>query len=118
MSDRTWRVPGTLPRVIDGDTIQIFLQLGWRVSIQEIVRLYGVNCPETRGKNASPAGIVASEFTRDWIGSAKTLEVESLKFEARKDIYGRTLARVFRDDDPMSLNEALLQSGNAVEFMT
>jgi endonuclease YncB( thermonuclease family) len=122
MSDRAWRIPAILPRVVDGDTVELTLSLGWHVYLTEIVRLYGVNCPEAHGKKASPEGITAANFTRDWIGRAKTLEVESLSFESRKDKYGRTLGRIFRttaDDrpDPVSLNQALLDSGNGVAYM-
>jgi micrococcal nuclease len=117
MNDQKWRVPCRFPRTIDGDTVEVELDLGWKVSMREIIRLYGIDCPETHGARASGAGIVAANFTRDWLGVAKTLEVESLKFDGKKDAYGRTLARIYRDDDPVSLNQALLDSGNAVPFM-
>ena len=117
----TYRVPAHLPQVVDGDTIKFLLDIGWHVHLAETIRLYGINCPETRGKRASAAGITAANFTRDWVGQAKTLEVESLSFDSRKEKFGRTLARIYRTlpdgtDDPVSLNDALLEAGHAVPY--
>lgn len=122
MTDQVRRVPASLPRPIDGDTVEVTLSLGWHIYIREIVRLHGVNAPETHGVKASAEGIEAALFTKDWLAHAMRLEVESLSFESRKDKYGRTLGRIYRTtsdgkDDPVSLNQALLDSGNAVSFM-
>lgn len=117
MSDQVRRVPASLPRVVDGDTVEVTISLGWHIYLREIVRLYGVNCPETHGPKRSNAGFTAALFTAEWLKEAKSLEIESLSFESRTDKYGRTLARIYRNDDPVSLNQALLDSGNAIIFM-
>jgi endonuclease YncB( thermonuclease family) len=111
------RVPASLPRAVDGETGEVTLSLGWHIYIREIVRLYGVNAPETHGPKRSNEGFTAALFTTEWLKGSRTLEVESLSFESRTDKYGRTLGRIFRDEDPVSLNQALLDSGNAVPFM-
>jgi endonuclease YncB( thermonuclease family) len=100
----------------------VTLSLGWHIYLREIIRLYGVNAPETHGAKRSSEGFTAALFTSEWLKQAKSIEVESLSFESRKDKYGRTLGRLYRttlDDqsDPVSLNQALLDSGNAVPFM-
>ena len=38
-------------KIIDGDTIDIIIDLGFHVSIKKRVRLYGINTPETRTRD-------------------------------------------------------------------
>lgn len=117
MNDQVRRVPASLPRPIDGGTVELTLSLGWRVYLREIVGLYGVDVPKTHGPKRSNEGFTAALFTTEWLKASRTLEVESLSFESRADKYGRTLGRIYRDEDPVSLNQALLDSGNAVPYM-
>jgi endonuclease YncB( thermonuclease family) len=60
MADYTWIVPATGVRVVDGDTIEVDLDLGWRVyRNREHIRVSGINAPErnTRaGKRAKAHG--------------------------------------------------------------
>ena len=50
MAEWTWTVPATVVRVIDGDTIVVTLDLGWRVyRNEEHIRVAGINTPEIRG---------------------------------------------------------------------
>lgn len=46
-------------RVVDGDTFDFLLDLGWRTYIDGRLRLRGADTPELSGKNASPMGPVA-----------------------------------------------------------
>ncbi|MEC9487521.1 MAG: thermonuclease family protein [Prosthecochloris sp.] len=66
----------------------------------EEFRLYGIDCPEQE----QPFGEPARAFT-DSMLSAGTIRIERLE----QDVYGRTVARVFVDQQ--SLNEALLFNG-------
>lgn len=49
-------------RIVDGDTYEMVIDLGFRISIREHVRLLGIDCPE---KN-TPKGKVAKAFVEDW----------------------------------------------------
>ena len=52
MAELAWTVPATVRRVIDGDTVIVDLDLGWRVYRQsEHLRVAGINAPE-RGTRA------------------------------------------------------------------
>ena len=55
----------TITRVRDGDTIEVLAHLPFDVHIDVPIRVYGVNCPETRGLNAK-AGKKAQAFTETW----------------------------------------------------
>ena len=103
--------------VVDGDTIDIELDLGFNIKIKERVRLLGVDTPEVFGTKAEPAGLVASDFTKHWIDerSARgSFVYVSIKYDAR-DKYGRSLGYlVWRgaDGNSENLNDAIIASGN------
>jgi endonuclease YncB( thermonuclease family) len=52
-------------RVIDGDTIEMRVDVGFHVEVNITVRLLGINCPESRGPSRE-AGIKAKEATEYW----------------------------------------------------
>jgi micrococcal nuclease len=97
--------------VIDGDTLKVKIDLGFDVWTFQHVRVAGVDTPEVFGPKAVPAGKVASAFTKDWVAHGITFRIVSLKYDDREK-YGRVLAQVYRDADPVSLTEALIASGN------
>lgn len=95
-------------RVVDGDTIIAFIDLGFYMFMREYIRLADVNAPEIRGINATPAGMEAKKFVEEWFAASDTLKLVSLKYDQREK-YGRVLGQIFRDDDPVSLNEVLAE---------
>lgn len=110
----------TILHVVDGDTIDIELDLGFEIRITERVRLIGVDTPEVFGNKAEPAGTVASNFTKNWVAAKQLLAghfvYESKKYDAR-DKYGRSLGTIRWTDSAGKINEAindiLLASGTA-----
>lgn len=116
MTDRPlYRYSAKLIRVIDGDTVVLEIDLGFRCSIHDQhVRLLGVNTPELNGPNGLQA-VDAKLFTTLWFRDAPTVYIESYR-DRELDSFGRILARVFREGDPVSLNDALLAAGKAVQM--
>ncbi len=100
-------------RVVDGDTIVLNIDLGFHIHNIQFVRLYGVNTPEIRGVNAVPEGIIAREFTAAWLAGRTDLVLHSRRYDEREK-YGRVLGTIYRGDEPESLNDALIRTGNAV----
>lgn len=101
MPERTY--PATLVRVVDGDTVDLLVDLGFRVLARQRFRLVGIDCPEAR----TPAGDLATAFTTHWLDEHPTLEVES----HREDVYGRWLGVIRSGGE--NLNAALVASGHA-----
>lgn len=95
-------------RVIDGDTVDIQIDLGFDISIKERVRLLGVNTPEVFGAKANEQGESASEFTKQWFASRTdgTYTYASKKYNAR-DKYGRSLGVIMFKPTNSQLNESL-----------
>lgn len=106
-----------LVRVIDGDTQVYRLDFRAHRYGDMVVRLLGVNTPETIGVTAEQ-GKAASSFARRWLLDAGNTEwplVIETKLD-QDDKYGRLLGTVYRVMDGKNLNDALIESGNAVPY--
>lgn len=108
-------------KVIDGDTFDCVIDLGFDVLIKSRVRLYGLNTPESRTKDAAEKemGLKAKAYATDWLTRHKFVYIKTVLDKTEK--YGRTLANVYSSpnvEDPTTacLNTDMLQSGNAREY--
>jgi len=109
-------------RVIDGDTIEGDIDLGFSVKLDDQrLRLLRVNTPERKGSTRA-AGDRAKAFTERWLANHANIVIRSRKRDPRhadKDAFGRYLVEVYGDDEggrQLCLNDALVDSGNAVLF--
>jgi micrococcal nuclease len=103
-------------KIIDGDTFDIVIDLGFDTLRKARVRLYGVNTPESRTSNIEEKkmGLAAKEFTDQWLSSANhNVKIETIIDKNEK--YGRVLARVWNEAGEC-LNEAIVKSGLAREY--
>ena len=57
----------TVDRVVDGDTVDVVLDLGFDVRFFSRVRLYGIDTPEsrTRDKDEKARGLISKKFLQD-----------------------------------------------------
>jgi endonuclease YncB( thermonuclease family) len=103
-----------LRRVVDGDTIDFDVDLGFEVHSFSRVRLLGLNTPEIFGPS-KPAGLVSMAFVQQWLDNrAGQVLVRSYKAK-QKEKYGRWLVEVWSPDGVGgSLNAELLARGLAV----
>jgi micrococcal nuclease len=99
---------GAVVEVIDGDTIDV--ELGSRT---ERVRLLGIDTPETVDPDRPVGchGPEASALTHSLLPDGTEVRLE--RDEEARDRYGRLLAYVFRVDDGLFVNEAILAAGEA-----
>jgi len=103
-----------LIRVIDGDTIDAMIDLGFDTWIKKRIRLYGINTPEIRTKNLEEkkAGIAAKDRL------SQIMEESDYKFiliSHGVGKYGRCLGTLFIED--VNINELLLGEGFAKEYV-
>ena len=106
-----------LLRVVDGDTADVMIDLGFSTWVKARLRFKGVDTWEkrTRDLEEKKKGIAASEFTK------KHLELNDGKFVIQsygKGKYGRVLAELFVniDGEETSLNKLLIETGHAYEY--
>lgn len=102
-----------LVRVIDGDTVELDIDLGFSITIRERVRVLGINTPEMKGATRE-RGQAARDFTIDWFHD-HGVNVVCRTSKDKEDSFGRFLAEITCGAD--SLGADLLASGNAVPFM-
>lgn len=99
---------GTVVRVVDGDTVDIDV-LGTR----ERVRLIGIDTPETK-KEDTPVecfGPEATAFTESLLPPGTRVRLE--RDVEPRDVFGRLLAYVYRADDGVFVNLAIIANGYA-----
>jgi micrococcal nuclease len=104
-----------LVRIIDGDTVVLDVDLGFRVHIVETFRLAHINCPELR----TIAGKDAKKFTEDWFAKLSSGPSTPIRITSAKPLsqekYGRWLASISSSDGVVTvLNHALVNAGHAV----
>jgi len=111
---RMYKYKARLVRVVDGDTIDCILDLGFDVSIKERVRLKGLDTPETRTKdlNEKRLGLEAKKFVEDMFQDKGNDVI--IETEYRRGKYGRTIGTITFQDDTV-LNEMLITEGHAVK---
>lgn len=104
-------------RVIDGDTLVLQVDNGFRSSYTDSFRLYGINAPEqrTRDLEEKRRGIAATEFLKSLLPIDGLVRVRT--FKDRRGKYGRYLAQVFIDDSGTSVNDLMVEHGHAVPYM-
>ena len=101
-----------ITNVVDGDTVDAIIDLGFSIQAKHRLRLLGVDTPELRDKD---------EATRLKAQEAKTFVTETLlnkefvvKTE-KSDSFGRYLAIIYLDDTK-TLNDLLIEKGYAEVF--
>ena len=107
----------SLLKVVDGDTVDLMVDLGFDVHHRIRVRLYGVNTPESRTTNAleKAAGLKAKQFAHDWMEQNPVVVIQTLKDKNEK--YGRILANMYSDEARTNcLNTELVSSGFAKAY--
>ena len=115
---RQYIFEGLVDRVIDGDTYDIILDLGFYTTHTIRVRLRGVDTPEVYGKNSSEEGKVASAYVKGLIEN-KRVVVQTYKnapssfnrWEA--DVYVGLLSED-GSNTTVSLADHLVDKGHAV----
>ena len=114
-----------LIRVVDGDTVDLIIDLGFDTSRKERFRLYGIDAPEMR----TAAGKKAKAWLEDALMPLETIYVQTLQLstKAKRDKYGRFLAVLYSEFGDVrtklpegslaleSINSRMIEVGHAKE---
>lgn len=100
-------------KIVDGDTVDVDIDLGFGITKRERVRVFGVNAPELHVKEQAADGMKAKSFVIDWVAKYPNVELRTVK---DNDKYGRYLAEVWHPEGG-SLADALLRAGMAVPYV-
>ena len=105
-------------RVVDGDTIDVTLDLGFSLTKKERVRIAGVDTPEKRTRNLEEKalGIDATNWLKKMLTETiKGNEELTIRTELVGGVgkYGRLLGWIYIGDGTISLNEQMITQGYA-----
>lgn len=103
-----YRYKATVVRVVDGDTIDVDIDLGFYTILhKQRVRLYGIDAPEVRGREK-----IAGLESKAWLMEAiQDQAIELVTFKDAKGKYGRWLGVVYMDDK--NVNQQMVELGLA-----
>ena len=111
----------SIDRVVDGDTIDVSIDLGFDLIKKERVRIAGVDTPEkrTRDLEEKALGLDATEWMKknleDTIDGDDELTIRT-ELQGGMGKYGRLLGWLYVGDDEVSLNEKMITEGYAWEY--
>ena len=99
-------------RVVDGDTVDVIIDLGFGLFKKERVRVAGVDTPEkrTRCDREKKLGYDATHFAEAWFAEGGDITVKTSK----DGKYGRMLGYFWRDNE--CFNDKLIDDGYAFEY--
>ena len=102
-------------RVVDGDTVDVLLDLSFGVFRKVRIRANGIDTPEsrTRNKREKELGLAAKARMKNLCG--KKVYVESLN-KGKLDKYGRLLANLYTEKENNNICLTLIKEGHAVKY--
>jgi micrococcal nuclease len=108
----------SLIAVVDGDTIDVDIDLGFDISLTKRVRLAGIDTPESRttNKEEKVLGLEVKELLKKKLKEAKTIVIKT-QLPDSTEKYGRILGWIYLDGAELSVNEALIAGGYAWGYM-
>ncbi len=110
-----YKYKAKVERIVDGDTIDVVIDLGFKITTNQRIRLKGINTPETysvkRGSEEYKKGMLAKEFVIQRIEANNNKAiVETNKYTGK---YGRYIGTIWLADSSTSLNDELVEKGFA-----
>jgi len=104
--------------VVDGDTIDVLIDLGFDILFQSRVRLAGIDTPESRTKDPKEKalGLESKEYLKKALKDAKSVVIKTEKMDSSEK-YGRILGWVYINGDTVSLNDMMINDGYAWGYL-
>ena len=104
--------------VVDGDTIDVVIDLGFDILFASRVRLAGIDTPESRttDKAEKALGIEAKEYLKKQLKDAKSVVIRTEKMDSSEK-YGRILGWVYVNGESESVNNKMINDGYAWGYL-
>jgi len=104
--------------VVDGDTIDVVIDLGFDILFASRVRLAGIDTPESRttDKAEKALGLEAKEYLKKQLKDAKSVVIRTEKMDSSEK-YGRILGWVYVNGESESLNNKMINDGYAWGYL-
>ena len=113
-TDFSYRI-NKVTKIVDGDTIDVLLDMGFDIKYQSRVRLFGIDTPESRTRNLEEKvrGLISKEYLKQALKKAKKLTIKTHK-GSETGKFGRILGEIFADG--VNLNLRMCKEGYAVQY--
>ena len=101
-----------ITKIVDGDTLDVDIDLGFNISYSQRVRLAGIDTPESRTKDVKEKalGQEVKDRLKVLTEKATTIVIRTEKPDSTEK-YGRVLGWLFIDGETVSINEGLIADG-------
>ena len=107
----------SVDHIVDGDTLDVTVDLGFNIAHKIRVRLYGINTPESRTRDLEEKarGLASKKYFTEIV--TKWAREDTLFVRTKeKGKYGRYLGILFSPAHTYNLNDLLIEEGYAVEY--
>ena len=106
-----------LERVVDGDTCDALIDLGFNTWAKRRIRFMGVDCWESRTRDLEEKkkGLAAKAYVKDLLENSDDGKFSIISYGRGK--YGRVLGELYVKGNDKSVNELLKEHGHAYEYM-
>ena len=113
-TDFSYRV-NKVTKVVDGDTIDVIIYLGFDIMYKSRVRLFGIDTPESRTRDLveKKYGLMSKDFLKDKLKNAEKIVIKTHKGEETGK-FGRILGEIFCDN--VNINQQMCDVGHAVAY--
>jgi micrococcal nuclease len=105
-------------KVVDGDTIDVIIDLGFDIMFSSRVRLAGIDTPESRttDKAEKALGLESKEYLKKNLKDAKPIVIKTEKMNSSEK-YGRILGWLYINGDTESINDKMINDGYAWGYL-
>jgi len=107
----------SIAKVVDGDTIDADIDLGFNISLSKRIRLAGIDTPESRTKDEyeKKLGLESKEWLKKHLEGAKNILIKT-ELPDSTEKYGRIIGHLFINNEVTSLNDQMIDEGYALPY--
>jgi len=107
----------SVTKVVDGDTIDADIDLGFDISLTKRIRFAGIDTPESRTTNVKEKamGLESKEWLKKALEGAKDIIIKTEKPDSTEK-YGRIIGHLFINGQETSLNNQMIDEGYALAY--
>lgn len=107
----------SVSKVVDGDTIDADIDLGFDISLTKRIRLAGIDTPESRTTNLKEKalGLESKEWMKKTLAGAKDILIKT-ELPDSTEKYGRIIGHLYINGQETSLNNQMIAEGYALAY--
>ena len=107
----------SIHKVVDGDTIDADIDLGFDISLTKRIRLAGIDTPESRTTDVKEKklGLEVKEWLKERLNFAKDIIIKT-ELPDSTEKYGRIIGHLYINGESVSINNQMVNEGYAWEY--